>query len=651
MDKPEYLRSLGIRCLRWVLYAKRPLYTKELQFALATFDKGQNARDFELDELSVIFGACANLVVQQETGSEFSVRPAHYSVQEYFTGGRQPLDASVFQPPLGDEVEANGILSADCLAHIYQPMMHSGELRSTDYLGCHLVQDAFLNYAACHFGTHLLATEPDAARLHIERFLTSTPGLFRSVLTLRAIPNYEWRQAWGGQISIGWITNRDFDCPYTFTASSVVAATELRLFPNIPRDYVCQEGKDIALLYAFLDQQLPLIIALLASGADVECRDPSGCTPLCLAVLNSNKDAALLCLDNGASARVQDYEGNSVLQMAVMRMDCDFVRLLLERGADVSYLGGYYGTALQAAVPWVLEQNFGVYQLLVDWGADLNARGGYHSTALMAAAFSNRVATTRFLVTAGADIHAVEDGIGSALHVAARHGSTTVVEYLLDNGADIDLTGDTFSSPLIAAMEWTETHEAFRCLLSRGARVDVRALVVAAKTHRVHALMQILERRDAGPKYNAIDIGVALVAVWEGTLFGTDMKRREAEAVIRILKRRLSPSGDGMGLAVSTRSTFESESDWDSNWDSDSGSDSGSNSGSNSDSHRDEHSSVGRRDNAPGQRLVVRKHGTRRKYVWFATRRRKHTVEITILHEHDRHPRVGGDRWRRTRSG
>jgi ankyrin repeat protein len=145
-----------------------------------------------------------------------------------------------------------------------------------------------------------------------------------------------------------------------------VAATELRLFPNIPRDYVCQEGKDIALLYAFLDQQLPLIIALLASGADVECRDPSGCTPLCLAVLNSNKDAALLCLDNGASARVQDYEGNSVLQMAVMRMDCDFVRLLLERGADVSYLGGYYGTALQAAVPWVLEQNFGVYQLLVD---------------------------------------------------------------------------------------------------------------------------------------------------------------------------------------------------------------------------------------------------------------------------------------------
>jgi hypothetical protein len=273
----------------------------------------------------------------------------------------------------------------------------------------------------------------------------------------------------------------------------------------------------------------------------------------------------------------------------------------------------------------------------------LNARGGYHSTALMAAAFSNRVATTRFLVTAGADIHAVEDGIGSALHVAARHGSTTVVEYLLDNGADIDLTGDTFSSPLIAAMEWTETHEAFRCLLSRGARVDVRALVVAAKTHRVHALMQILERLDAGPKYNAIDIGVALVAVWEDTLFWTDMKRREAEAVIRILGRRLSPSGGGMGLAVSTRSTFESESDWDSNWDSDSGSD--------SDSHRAEHDSVGRRDNALGQRLVVRRHGTRRKYVWFVIRRQGRALKMKILHEHDRHPRVGGDRWRRTRSG
>jgi ankyrin repeat protein len=637
MDKPEYLRSLGIRCLRWVLYAKRTLYTKELRHALATFDEGQNAIDFELDELSVIFGACANLVVQQEMGS---VRLAHYSVQEYFTRGRQPLDASTHQLPLGDEVEANGILSADCLAHIYQPMMHSGKLESTDYPGCRLAQDAFLNYAAQHFSTHLLVTEPEAARRHIEKFLTSTPGLFRSVLVLRAISILVWLRAWPAQAFRNEIPNSDLEWPHTFTASSVVAATELRLFPNIYREHVCQEGEGIALLYATKKQQLRLMNTLLASGADVESRNPNGHTPLCLAVLNSDKDAAMLCLDNGASARVQDYEGNSVLQMAVMIQDRDLVRLLLERGADVSYVGGHCGTALHAAI---LMNNFRICQLLIDWGADLNARDGCHSTALIAAAFSNHVATTRSLVTAGADIHAVEDGIGSALHVAARHGSTGVVEYLLDNGADIDLTGDTFSSPLIAAMDGTETHEAFMCLLSRGARVDVQALVVAAKTHRVRALMPILERLDAGPKYNAIDIGAALVAVWEDTLFWTDMKRREAEAVIRILGRRLSPPGGGMGLAVSTRSTFESESDWDSNWDSESGSD--------SDSHRAEHGSVGRRDNALGQRLVVRRHGTRRKYVWFVIRRQGRALKMKILHEHDRHPRVGGDRWRRTRSG
>jgi hypothetical protein len=129
-EKPEYLRSLGIRCLRWVLYAQRPLEVRELQFALATFDKGQNARDFELDDLDVILGACANLVVVQEEewgyGVKTNVRPIHYSVQEYFTNGEQSLHSPIVTLPIGNRMDANARLAADCLAHLHQPMMLSG---------------------------------------------------------------------------------------------------------------------------------------------------------------------------------------------------------------------------------------------------------------------------------------------------------------------------------------------------------------------------------------------------------------------------------------------------------------------------------------------------------------------------------------------
>jgi hypothetical protein len=158
MDQLDYRRSLGIRCLRWVLYAQRPLDVTELQYALATFDEGDNAKDFELDDLDVILGACANLVVAQEEGGYTNdfwlrtiVRPIHYSVQEYFASDGQSLHSPITKLPIGNRMDANARLAADCLAHFYQPMMLSevsDQFESIDHTGCWLPHDAFLHYAA-----------------------------------------------------------------------------------------------------------------------------------------------------------------------------------------------------------------------------------------------------------------------------------------------------------------------------------------------------------------------------------------------------------------------------------------------------------------------------------------------------------------------
>lgn len=228
MDKPEYLRSLGIRCLRWVLYARRPLKTKELQYALATFDEGQNAKDLELDDLDVIFAACANLVEVHRR----DIRPIHYSVQEYFTGNGQPLRFPDFRLSLGDETDVHTHLSADCLAHILQPMTSLGNYCSKDDPSLWLTQDSILHYAASFFDVHLLASDTEEVRGRVEELLASDPELFRSVFSIRAMGDYAWTYGWqhdpDGYSKI-WAEHAS--AIETWTASSFVAVTELKLIP------------------------------------------------------------------------------------------------------------------------------------------------------------------------------------------------------------------------------------------------------------------------------------------------------------------------------------------------------------------------------------------------------------------------------------
>ena len=54
--------------------------------------------------------------------------------------------------------------------------------------------------------------------------------------------------------------------------------------------------------------------------------------------------------------------------------------MLLEKGADVNAQGGFFGTALQAAI--FKDEGGEVVAMLLDKGANVNAQGGSCSTAL-----------------------------------------------------------------------------------------------------------------------------------------------------------------------------------------------------------------------------------------------------------------------------
>jgi hypothetical protein len=94
-------------------------------------------------------------------------------------------------------------------------------------------------------------------------------------------------------------------------------------------------------------------------------------------------------------------------------------------------------------------------------------------------------------------------------------------------------------------------NETFLLLRRRGARVDVEALLTAAKHLAICALSQILLELDEGPRYSVMDIEAALVAVRKGNenpyyrevAVQKGNKDREAKRVTTyLLTMRLSPS-------------------------------------------------------------------------------------------------------------
>ena len=636
MEKPDYLRSLGIRCLRWVLYAKRPLYILELQYALATLDEGQNAKDFELDDLDVIFGACANLVeranlvVEQTGGIQFIVRPIHYSIQEYFASEDQAQHLPAVKLPIGNRTDSNASLVADCLAHFYQPMMFSGQFEPINHPGCRLIQDPFLQYAANFFDKHLLATDPEVFRSRIDKLLESDPELFRSIVSTRAVDPHVWvarehdhpsstcRRYWD-----------DYACAIeTWTASSFVAATDLIRVLEIEGDYHCQEGVNTALLFACIDKSPGDIDQLLYYGADIECRDHHGRTPLHIAansaMTSSNRERALFLVEKGADVAALDNEGQGVPWRWALLKGTAFLRRLFQRGADVNY-NNYLSHA-------VLMGDTEIVRCLVEAGADVNATGG---------------------------------SFGLALHAASSEANFEMTMYLLDNGADINMEQGKNGTPLLATLRDGRRpayNTTFHLLLNRGARLDVEAILIAARSLRVSELARILLELGDGPRYSAVDINDALVAVRKGGNRRRNGRYKERKRdIIRLLEMRLSHSEDGRKLAVGpeiralTTSIYETEClwtcsiEWGSNyeWYDDYDSDSDSDNTHNSDS--DYGSDGDQRDSkrARWRRGVLKqkqgcpvpgRHRARRVFVWFITRGyRVGDCEVTtrmILHEH-----------------
>jgi ankyrin repeat protein len=125
------------------------------------------------------------------------------------------------------------------------------------------------------------------------------------------------------------------------------------------------------------------LILLLRHGAAVEGRGaPGDLTPLFVAAINKQLEAARILLAGGADPNVRDDEGDSPLRTSVEQDDRAMAALLLRCGADktINTFGGLSGMSALGRAVW--ELNVPMIELLLDAGADPEALDLDFETAL-----------------------------------------------------------------------------------------------------------------------------------------------------------------------------------------------------------------------------------------------------------------------------
>lgn len=179
---------------------------------------------------------------------------------------------------------------------------------------------------------------------------------------------------------------------------------------------------------------LAAIKALLDLGADIECVNNAGRTPLAVACYPSHQNVAIgLLLEKKANIVTHDYDGNSPLHFVCKAGNLANGRTLLVFGANVECRDHTRKTPLMVAASSGLQEN--LVKLLCENGANITAQDHNGDTAL---------------------------------HLACRFGTKTAVEDLLDLGADVDSRNDADQTPLMEAIV-AERDEIVELFESRGA--------------------------------------------------------------------------------------------------------------------------------------------------------------------------------------
>ena len=510
-----------MKCLAWMIYARRPLGTHELQYALAVSERCTDLHDLQFDSPQVILEACANLL---EEGNG-TIRPIHYTVQEFLTTTAQGLSQQAIRAQLLHSESVHARLSLVCLTYMHLVAFSEPAEDALD-LAYRLIDNTFAGYSYQNFDYHISRCDgiPPNVMGQLENLFQHESSYLASVLQIKVLRDGHDHDT---------VLQHFNRIQFPVSASTMIYSTSLYNIPNIRERWLGSTTPKYALQLAATTGLASAIIQLLDEGHNVNEKDESGSTSLYHACFNNELEiikiliekganinaqggyfgnalqaashggheaVVKLLLDKGADVNAQGGEFNNALYTASYRGHEAIVELLVEKGADVNAQGGEYGNALQVVSLGGYEA---VVKLLLDKGANINAQGGYFGNALQAASLEGYEAVAKLLLDKGADINAQGGHFGNALCAASLGGYEAVAKLLLDKGADVNAQGGKYSNALCAAsLGGYET--IMKLLLERGADVNAQggeySNALQAASYRSHeAVVKLLLEKGADP--------------------------------------------------------------------------------------------------------------------------------------------------------
>ncbi|KAF2025955.1 ankyrin, partial [Setomelanomma holmii] len=320
----SYMRDLALNCLAWTVYARRPLSTRGLQQALAINSDCKVRQDLQTDSSQVILEACGNLLEEAND----SIRPIHYTVQEFLTTAVQGLSQQNIRAQLLDIKAVQRRLSLACLAYIRltafgKPAQNSWNLYDQ------LRVDGLASYACQSFDYHISRCEEPSLDVmdQLETLLRQESACLAAILQIKMLRDgHDY-----------WTIQKRFNrMGFLVTAGTIVYSTSIYSIPAIRQKWVDQTPPTYALHLAASAGLTSAVTRLLQAGCDTNEKDSNDSTPLYYACLHG---------------------------------DVDTVQVLIDNDAEVNAQGGYFGNALHAASAGGHEQ---VVKMLLDAGAEVN---------------------------------------------------------------------------------------------------------------------------------------------------------------------------------------------------------------------------------------------------------------------------------------
>jgi hypothetical protein len=308
-DQSEGFRELANRMLGWIVHAKRPLSTTELQQALGVRLHTQELNEDFLPSIPDLTSRCAGLVtIDEQSGI---VRLIHYTTQEYFT-----------RTWAGSFSDAQMDIANVCVTYLSFEVFEAGFCESDREFEERLRTNVLYDYAARNWGYHAYtASIAEDSILNLLESRAKVSAASQAMMVEGDYPDYSQgvpMEMTGAHVAA-----------YFGLVDTIMGLLKKGHNPHLQDSY----GRT-PLSWAAENGHKAVVKLLLEAKADVNAKDNKGQTPLWCAARNGHEAVVKLLLEAKADVDAKDNGGRTPLWCAARNGHEAVVKLLLEAKAD-----------------------------------------------------------------------------------------------------------------------------------------------------------------------------------------------------------------------------------------------------------------------------------------------------------------------------